>query len=66
MLLRVMYQNQRYDFIKAARLSEMIEAGVIAMFQRRGGWVRLGVDPIRVKKTDASYNGSERRQSQAA
>jgi hypothetical protein len=66
MLLRVMYLGQRYDFIKAARLNEFIEAGTLAMFQRGGGWARVGVDPIRSKKIDASYSGSERRQSQAA
>ncbi len=66
MLLRVMYHNQKYDLIKAARLNEMIEAGKITMFQRGGGWVRVGVDPIRSKKTDSSYNGSERRQSHTA
>lgn len=64
MLLRVMYPGQRYDLIKAARLNEMIEAGKITMFQRSGGWVRVGIDPIRSKKTDPSYNGAERRQSQ--
>ncbi len=62
MLLRIMYQNQKYDFIKASRLNEFIEAGTLAMFQRRGGWARVGVDPIRSKKTDPSYNGIERRQ----
>ena len=66
MLLRVMYDDQRYDFIKAARLNEFIEDGTLAMFQRGGGWARVGVDPIRSKKTDSSYNGSERRQSQVA
>jgi hypothetical protein len=63
MLLRVMYHDQRYDFIKAARLNEFIEAGTLAMFQRGGGWARVGVDPIRSKKTNSSYNGDERRQS---
>jgi hypothetical protein len=63
MLLRVMYPGEKYDFVKASRLNEMIEAGKITMFQRGGGWARVGVDPIRSKKTDATYNGSERRQS---
>lgn len=46
MLLRVMYQDHRYDFIKASRLNEFIEAGTVAMFQRVGGLVRVGIDPI--------------------
>jgi hypothetical protein len=66
MLLRVMYHNERYDFIKAARFNEFIEVGTLAMFQRSGGWVRVDIDPIRSKKTDSSYNGAERRQSQVA
>lgn len=66
MLLHVMYHDQRYDFIKASRLNEMIEAGRITMFQRGGEWVRVGIDPIRSKKTTSSYNSSERRQSQVA
>jgi hypothetical protein len=61
-----MYYNQRYDFIKATRLHEFIEAGSLAMFQRGSGWVSVGVDPIRSKKTDSSYNGVERRRSQVA
>lgn len=64
MLLRVMYPGQKYDFVKASRLNEMIEAGKITMFQRGGGWVRLGIDPIRTNNTTSSYSGVERRKSQ--
>ncbi|HUI67250.1 MAG TPA: hypothetical protein VL087_03480 [Nitrospirota bacterium] len=66
MVIRVIYQNQRYDFVKASRLDEFIETGAIASFQRRSGWVRVGIDPIRSTTTDPSYTykGKERRQSQ--
>jgi hypothetical protein len=64
MLIRVIYQNQRYDFVKASRLDEFIETGAIASFQRRGGWVRVGIDPIRGQTTGSSYKGEERRRSQ--
>lgn len=65
MVIRVIYQNQRYDFVKASRLDEFIETGAIASFQRRSGWVRVGLDPIRATTTDSSftYKGKERRQS---
>ena len=65
MLIRVIYQNQRYDFVKASRLDEFIETGAIASFQRSGGWVRVGIDPIRATTADSSYSygGKERRQS---
>ncbi len=65
MVIRVIYQNQKYDFVKASRLDEFIEMGAIASFQRRSGWVRVGIDPIRATITDSSYayRGKERRQS---
>jgi hypothetical protein len=65
MLIRVIYQNQRYDFVKDSRLDEFIETGAIASFQRRSGWVRVGIDPIRAATSDSSYGGEERRRSQA-
>ena len=66
MVIRVIYQNQKYDFVKASRLDEFIETGAIASFQRSGGWVRVGIDPIRATTTDSpdTYKGKERRQSQ--
>jgi hypothetical protein len=65
MVIRVIYQNQKYDFVKASRLDEFIETGAIASFQRRSGWVRVGIDPIRATTTEFSnaYRGKERRQS---
>ena len=65
MLIRVIYQNQRYDFVKASRLDELIESGAVASFKRRTGWVRVGIDPIRTMITDASYAyyGEERRKT---
>ena len=67
MMIRVMYHDEKYDFIPASRLNELIEAGKIAMFQRGdSGWVRVGVDPIRSNNTESSYTGIERRQLQSA
>ncbi len=66
MVIRVIYQNQRYDFVKSSRLDEFIETGAVASFLRSSGWVRVGMDPIRATTTDSSftYKGKERRQSQ--
>lgn len=50
MLIRVIYQNFQYDFVKPWVLDELIEAGKVAMFRRRGGWVIVGIDPVRTKK----------------
>ncbi len=67
MMIRVMYHDEKYDFVPAHRLNELIETGRIAMFQRgNSGWVRVGVDPIRSKDTESSYSGIERRQLQSA
>ncbi len=67
MLIRVMYYDEKYDFVPASRLNELIEAGKIAMFQRgNSGWVRVGVDPIRTKETDDTYAGVERRHPEVA
>ena len=63
MLIRVIYQNQRYDFVKDSRLDEFIETGAIASFQRHSGWVRIGIDPIREATAASSYSGEERRRS---
>ncbi len=62
-----MYYDEKYDFIPASRLNELIEAGKIMMFQRgNSGWVRVGVDRIRSSNTESSYTGMERRQPQVA
>ncbi len=61
MLIRVIYQNQKYDFVKDSRLDEFIETGAIASFQRRSGWVRVGIDPIRAPIAASSYSGEEHR-----
>lgn len=67
MLIRVMYHDEKYDFVPASRLNELIETGRIAMFQRgSSGWVRVGVDPIRSKETESPHTGIERRQLQSA
>ena len=67
MLIRVMYHDEKYDLVPAARLNELIENGRIAMFQRgSSGWVRVGIDPIRSSKTEPSFDGAERRQLQSA
>jgi hypothetical protein len=62
MLIQVLYRNNRFDFIKTSRLEEFIETGKISAFKRRRGWVRIGVDPIRVTVQDTSFPGRDRRQ----
>lgn len=47
MLIRVVYNDNAYDFINPARLDESLKAGTISMFQRSSGWARVGIDPLR-------------------
>jgi hypothetical protein len=64
MLIRVVYNNNKYDFINPARLNESLKAGVISMFQRSNGWARVGTDPLRQIKNDVPRDKSaERRHS---
>ena len=65
MLIRVVYNNDKYDFLKPARLDESLKAGTIAMFQRSSGWARVGIDPLRNKNNEhlARDKSAERRHS---
>jgi hypothetical protein len=62
MLIRVIYKDDKYDFVKPFRLDEFLDAGKISMFRRRSGWVFVGIDRIRVKENYPSYPARERRQ----
>jgi hypothetical protein len=61
MLIRVVYTNNKFDFVKPFRLDRLLEEGRIAMFRRSCGWVQVGIDSIRVEKKYSFYSGQERR-----
>ena len=61
MLIRVQYDDNRYDMVKDILLEEMITSKRISRFQRSDGWVTIGVDPLRGTKPDITYSGPERR-----
>lgn len=65
MMIRVVYQNFKCDFVKPFRLDEFIDSGRISMFKRSSGWVFVGIDPIRKKKKPYlhPYQWTERRRS---
>ncbi len=50
MLIRVIYQNYTYDYVKPDRLDTLIEMHKVAMFRRSTGWAIVGIDPLRRKK----------------
>ena len=60
MIIRVLYQDDRHDYIPAFRLDDLIAEGKIKKFFRSDGWVTVGKDPIR-GVSDSKYSGPERR-----
>lgn len=60
MLIQVTYNDERYDYVKDFMLDKLIEDGAISKFRRSSGWVRIGIDPIRKRRSD-KYGGVERR-----
>jgi hypothetical protein len=62
MLIRVIYQDFRYDYLHHRRLDEFIESGRVAMFRRRSGWAIVGIDPVRRKRQRYPRELRDRRQ----
>jgi hypothetical protein len=60
MIIRVLYQDDRHDYVPAFRLNDLIAEGKIKKFFRSDGWVTVGKDPIR-SASDSTYKGPERR-----
>lgn len=50
MLIRVIYNDFKYDFVKPRLLDSLIESRKVSMFRRRTGWAIVGIDPVRQKK----------------
>ena len=59
MLIRVVYQNGKYDMVKDTILGAYIDSGKVLRFERKDGWATIGIDPIRGRRTP--YIGPERR-----
>jgi hypothetical protein len=60
MLIQVLYDDNRYDYVKGFQLDRLLEVKKVQKFKRSSGWVTVGVDPIRWR-TSPSYDGVERR-----
>jgi hypothetical protein len=61
MLVRVMYQNDRFDMVKPSVLAGLISSGKLKKFRRDREWVVVGADPVR--GSGGSYEGPERRKN---
>jgi len=59
MLLKVLYQNDKYDMVRPSLLNELIASKKVKKFYRSGGWADIERDPIR--QSVGSYVGPERR-----
>ena len=65
-LIRVLYKDNKYDYVSDSVLDELIESGKIKQFCRTEGWVTVGEDPIRGRGGIADrvgYSGPERRRA---
>ena len=62
MLIRVLYNDGYYDYVKPQLLGQLIESNQIITFYRQSGPAVLGVDRVRSPK-HSDYDGPERRVS---
>jgi hypothetical protein len=64
MVIRIVYKDNVHDYVNDVLLGRFLDAGKIDKFQRRTGWVTVGMDPVRTGKQTA-YKGAERRTARA-
>jgi hypothetical protein len=60
MMIRVMYNDGRYDLVKQPMLDLLLAARKLTGFLRTDGWAIIGRDRIRGGALE-SYGGPERR-----
>jgi hypothetical protein len=63
MLLQIISEDNRFDYVKDFRLNDLIESRKVKKFRRSTGWVTIGVDPIRTNDNERTFDGIERRVS---
>ena len=60
MMIRVMYNDGRYDLVKQPMLDMLLATCKLTGFMRSNGWAIVGRDPIRGAGIPP-YSGPERR-----
>ncbi len=60
MVIRIVYKDNVHDYVNDVLLNRFLEAGKIARFQRRTGWVTVGKDSVRTG-IQTAFRGAERR-----
>lgn len=61
MLIRVMYQDGRFDMVKPQMLDALLDDQRVDRFQRGQGWAIVGRDVLRKARNSGQYHGPERR-----
>lgn len=61
MLIRIVYADGRYDWVKPFMLDTLLAENKVQMFFRNGRWVTVGRDPVRRNRLN-SFAGADRRQ----
>lgn len=61
MMIRIMYDDGRFDMVKPQMLDTLLETNRITSFKRNAGWAVIGRDTIRGNRRSQSYQGLERR-----
>jgi len=60
MLIRVMYDDGRFDMVNQDVLDDLLNQQILTGFKRKEGWAIIGRDPLRCSNRDV-YQGMERR-----
>ena len=59
MLIPIIRNDNKYDFVKGVILNILIESKRIVKFKRSTGWVTIGAEPIRKDKRDSLFNDTD-------
>lgn len=60
MKIPVIYADRKSGVVRAEELQDLLETLKIVSFKRSGGWVKVGIDPVR-GEGGRKYRGPERR-----
>jgi hypothetical protein len=61
MLIRVMYDDGKFDMVKPQMLDTLLETNRVTSFKRDEGWTVIGRDTLRGNLRSQGYQGLERR-----
>ena len=61
MLIRVIYEDGKFNMVKPQMLDKLLEANKVNSFKRNSGWVVIGRDLLRKKTPSNDYKGQNRR-----